>query len=192
MRLTKAERERLKITCLWCDNEARSHMICRACMAPMNEEEQKRYVRVLPVEYYGGRVCACGKQIPEDAPPHTVSCSELCRAQHRKTQRNRRRAERVAEWRCTDCGIETVPPRCRMCQSKNTASSKRRALTRRETKQDATRVLVIMRDRPGGWRMRDLVKATALRHDRLAKAREYLLSNKQIGYNMIGRLVITQ
>jgi hypothetical protein len=88
-RLSKTERERIKVTCLWCENAARLHLICTACLAPMSEAEQRQYIRVLPIET-PARQCVCGVEFTHDAPENKKWC-DSCRLIVRKLDKRARR-----------------------------------------------------------------------------------------------------
>ena len=88
-RKTKAERERIKITCLWCENEAHLHLICAACLAPMSEAERRQYIRVLPIAP-PTRKCVCEASFAHDAPLNKKWC-EGCRLIVRRLEKKARR-----------------------------------------------------------------------------------------------------
>ena len=115
-RKTKAERERIKVTCLWCENEARTHLICAACMAPMTDDERKQYIRVLPIstpKTTSERARACrdrrlsaGLCIHCGQPSNTQPCTQ-CKMRH-----NTARAARTTIRR-----LERMPTKCKACGS---------------------------------------------------------------------------
>ena len=188
-RKTKAERERIKVTCLWCENEARTHLICVSCMAPMTDNERKQYVRVLPIDCYTKRKCACGAEIPDTSPAHTLRCS-ACSREHNKQQLKMMREKLAAEWKCADCKRESLPPYCRQCRDKRNKKKRASKAELSQVREIAREMLRVMKTR-ASWKMHDLRKALGVRYEKILAGRDHLIKTAQVRYNMNGLLEVT-
>ncbi len=136
-RKTKAERERIKVTCLWCENVARTHLICSTCIKGVGRTNAARYLRLEALdERRIGRNCQCGAPLSYETALNAKWC-EACRT----TNDNRRYAAKVGrplrKWTrrqgrddlCSQCGNKRRPGkrRCADCQkSANRAKAARK------------------------------------------------------------------
>lgn len=119
--MTKAERERIKVTCLWCENIATTHLVCLPCRGPLSDADKARYLRAMVLDMERAqRKCQCGALIPYEARQGTIRCAH-CRATHRTREYQlshpnaRLNRKRDAD-SCVRCGAnangKTKCPRC--------------------------------------------------------------------------------
>ena len=124
-RKTKAERERIKVTCLWCENIARTHFICGTCIKSVgaaNAEQYKRDAEL--IEWRIGRRCGCGAAIPYEATLNTKNCT-YCRTtrgqrRHQNKYPAKRRYGKRTVVSCSRCGINAPGKTyCAACYTKH-------------------------------------------------------------------------
>lgn len=104
-RTTKAERERIKVTCLWCENIARTHFICTECMTPMSDADRAKHTRPVALEDWRlNRACACGAPIPYEAPKHTKHCAHCAVTAKTRAYRIAHPEAQIRTGVCSECG----------------------------------------------------------------------------------------
>ncbi len=125
-RKTKAERERIKVTCLWCENIAATHLVCSSCQGPLSEADKAKYLRKMTLDMERAqRKCQCGALIPYEARQGTKYCAyckqtRLTRKYHQKHPNARINGKRDAR-SCRRCGANAHGKNlCILCQEKHT------------------------------------------------------------------------
>lgn len=116
-RMTKAERERIKVTCLWCENIATTHLVCLPCQGPLSDADKARYLRAMALDMERAqRKCKCGALIPYEARQGTKWCT-YCGSTAQRLQRLHH--ERLTKKQCIQCGVDCRAATCPKCKARS-------------------------------------------------------------------------
>lgn len=116
-RKTKAERERIKVTCLWCENIAPTHLVCSPCQGPLSAADKAKFLRKMTLDMERAqRKCQCGAVIPYEARQGTKWCA-YCGSTAQRLQRLRH--ERLTKKQCNQCGVSCQSNTCPKCKARS-------------------------------------------------------------------------